>query len=532
MGDWLQEIDLGQALQTAMAATNTHFVQPAADVIAALAADTPTAKFFKAFKFVLQSTLSRGFCIAVRYDDTPPTLASLVDPASGVTIFKTTAIDAGSINLLHLGVIGQPTLDMTAARAASVARFGPIGSVVVVARTANAHVLRCLPALDGLLERMAQENDRANNANNAGIPALLPPPDNAVGGRATAMFLRSTPAKETAVRRLMENLALAPDHSGARQLFTNLLPTDAITLDISGAYDISAIIVRIRTMMRLAAKGIEKDEVKLTDDQWRRLLLLQDPPLDLLNTAAMLAADIGPDTFSDMVAKAAHILGLVYGKPLDDAVNGAGVALAHLAKTDSAKALKTGDLFTLLSKRLTTLFASPLIYNGGATEAIRARPLTDRVAEALLFTEDSKDFKAALEEAKSAAHRKEIADLRQELRQRPPTTQGQGTGKGGKNGTKRDRNGNKKVGNGPTDPAASQAWRAKKPPGDHLHVDLPCFYWVLNMAPCKNQPTCKHQRNFRHNVNWDNGLTAGEKKAYLAWFKSHPDMTGTGPMTA
>ena len=47
MSDWLQEVDLGQALQIAMAATNTHFVQPAADVIAAFAADTPTAKIFQ-----------------------------------------------------------------------------------------------------------------------------------------------------------------------------------------------------------------------------------------------------------------------------------------------------------------------------------------------------------------------------------------------------------------------------------------------------------------------------------------------------
>ena len=93
---------------------------------------------------------------------------------------------------------------------------------------------------------MAQDNDRANNA---GIPAPLPPPDNAIGGRATALFLRSPPTKETAVRRLMENLALPPDRSGACQLFTNLLPTNAITLDISSAYDISAIIVRIRNMI-------------------------------------------------------------------------------------------------------------------------------------------------------------------------------------------------------------------------------------------------------------------------------------------
>ena len=47
MSDWLQEVDLGQALQIAMAATNTHFVQPSADVIAAYAADTPTAKIFQ-----------------------------------------------------------------------------------------------------------------------------------------------------------------------------------------------------------------------------------------------------------------------------------------------------------------------------------------------------------------------------------------------------------------------------------------------------------------------------------------------------
>ena len=81
--------------------------------------------------------------------------------------------------------------------------------------------------------------------------------------------------------------------------------------------------------------------------------------------------------------RAGSIIGLVYGTPLDEAINNAGVALAHMAKTDSAKALDASDLFRLLSKRLTDAFASPFIYDGGATPAIRARPLAERVADAL-----------------------------------------------------------------------------------------------------------------------------------------------------
>ena len=538
MANWLHAVQLGTKLKNALAATDTHFVQPADNVLAAMDANSATVHFFQAFKFVLQSSMTVRVAIAVRYDDTPPTLESLVDPTSGVTIFWSTAIDNATVNLMHLGVLGQPDLDTVAAQAASIARFGPIGSVIVVTRTANAKILRCQAPLDGIIDTMLKAAERANAPGpQAPANAAAPHADGNISGRETALFLRSNQAKEAAVRRLVENLVLAPDHTGARQLFTNLQPTDAITLAVSGAYDMSAIIVRIRTMMRLAAHNIDKDEVKLTDDQWRRLLLLQDPPISLLNSATMLATDIGPDTFSDMAARAAHILGLVYGQPLDTAINHAGVALAALAKTDSAKALGSDDLFGLLSKRLTNLFASPLLYEGGATEAIRARPLADRLAEALRFTKDSEDYKTALDEAKAAAHRKELADLKQQIQRgnqhRPTNTKGQGGGKGDKKGTKRDRGGNTKVGNGPTDPAPNQAWRDNKPPGDHIHVDLPCFKWALNMAPCKNQQTCQDTIKRRHNPNWDNGLTAAQRKAYLAWFRTHPEVQkATGNTTA
>ena len=509
MGDWLQAVNLSHTLHKAMAATNEHFTQPAANVLAAMEANSPTVLFFKAFRYALQSTMAEDTAIAVRYDDTPPTLASHLDPTSGVSVFWTTAIDNTSINLMHMGVIGQSTMDSAAARAASIARFGPIGATIVVSRTAGAYVLRCLPTLDGILDTMSKDIERSRVA----VADNAPPAANAVGGRETAIFLRSTPAKEAAVRRLVETLALAPDHTGARQLFTNLRPTDAITMDVSGTYDMSAIIVRIRNMMRLAAKHIDKDEVKLTDDQWRRLLLLDDPPLHLLNTAAMLNTELGPDTFSDMAARAASIIGLVYGKPLEDAIKTAGVALASFAKTAAAKALTTQDLFDLLSRRLTNAFASPLIYNGGATDAIRARPFADRIAEALRFTTDSEDFKAALEDAKSAVTQRLIADLKQEVHAHlDPKT------------NKRDKDGNPKGDNGPLNPSDNIAWRANKPPGDHLHVSLPCFFWALDMAPCKDQAACHNPRKQNHNPQWASRLSATEKQAYLAWFRTHPDI--------
>ena len=506
MGDWLQAVNLSHTLHTAMAATNEHFTQPAANVLAAMDANSPTVLFLRAFRYALQSTMAADTAIAVRYDDTPPTLASHLDPTSGVSVFLTTAIDNTSINLMHMGVIGQSTMDAAAARAASIARFGPIGATIVVSRTAGAYVLRCLPTLDGILDAMSKKIESARVA----IVDNAPPVANAVGGRETAMFLRSNQDKETAVRRLLETLALAPDHTGARQLFTNLRPTDAVTMDVSGAYDMSAIIVRIRNMMRLAAKHIDKDEVKLTDDQWRRLLLLDDPPLHLLNTAAMLKTELGPDTFSDMAARAAPIIGLVYGKPLEDAITTAGVDLATFAKTDGAKALTTQDLFDLLSRRLTNAFASPLIYNGGATDVIRARPFAERVAEALRFTTDSVDFKAALEDAKSAATQRLLAALKQEILEH----RGQGS-------TKRDSAGNLKVEVDPPNPSDNKAWRANKPPGDH-HVNLPCFFWALNMPPCKGRATC--QRKLRHDPDWDSCLSATDTDAYLAWFRTHPDI--------
>ena len=522
MANWLHAVQLGTKLKNALAATDTHFVQPADNVLAAMDANSATVHFFQAFKFVLQSSMTVRVAIAVRYDDTPPTLESLVDPTSGVTIFWSTAIDNATVNLMHLGVLGQPDLDTVAAQAASIARFGPIGSVIVVTRTANAKILRCQAPLDGIIDTMLKAAERANAPGpQAPANAAAPHADGNISGRETALFLRSNQAKEAAVRRLVENLVLAPDHTGARQLFTNLQPTDAITLAVSGAYDMSAIIVRIRTMMRLAAHNIDKDEVKLTDDQWRRLLLLQDPPISLLNSATMLATDIGPDTFSDMAARAAHILGLVYGQPLDTAINHAGVALAALAKTDSAKALTTKDLFDLLSRRLTNAFASPLIYDGGATDAIRARPLADRVLEALRFTKQSEDFTTALDDAKSAVTQKLIADLEKQVNALRGTT----APVHDTTGTKRDATGTPK-----NDSAANKAWRANRPPGAHVY--LPCFHWALNMAPCNNQKTCQHPRKLRHDPNWASSLSASDEDAYLAWFRTHPDIVRAAGATS
>ena len=517
MANWLQAVQLGNTLKNAMAATHAHFVQPADNVVAAMDANSPTVHFLQAFKLVLQSTMTTRVAIAVRYDDTTPTLASHIDPTSGVSIFWCTAIDNTTANMMHLGVIGQPTLNVAAAQAASIARFGPLGSVIVVSRTNAANVLRCQAPLDGILDTMYKAAERATAAGQA----VAPPADGSFGGRQTALLLRSSQTKEAAVRRLLENLALAPDHTGARQLFTNLRPTDAISLDVSGAYDLSAIIVRIRNRMRLAANNIDKDEIKLTDDQWRQILLLDDPPLHLLNTAAMLKTELGPDTFSDMAARAASVIGLVYGRPLEDAINAAGVSLAHLAKTDSAKALTTKDLFDLLSRRLTNAFASPLIYDGGATDAIRARPLADRVLEALRFTKQSEDFTTALDDAKSAVTQKLIADLEKQVNALRGTT----APVHDTTGTKRDATGTPK-----NDSAANKAWRANRPPGAHVY--LPCFHWALNMAPCNNQKTCQHPRKLRHDPNWASSLSASDEDAYLAWFRTHPDIVRAAGATS
>ena len=513
---WALARNVALAVETALASTAAQFNVPAVGV----AVPPDVATLLSVVDIVAVADISANDAVVVRHAGPPYTADAYADGAIGFSVFNINSV-AGEQNI-QLRLLGTMSLPSTkpAVDAAAIAAFGPFNGVVTVRRNQVPHLVRTNHNLAGIIDGI--------KAGLAPVAAPLPVPANATGIDAFAAVnhLKSTPAKQAATRRLLETAPLADDPTLLRKFFTGLRPQDVISMDVAGSYDATAVITELRDMMCTAADNIDADTITLKDKEWEALALLQDPPFHLLNTPTMLMTDIGADTFSEMIARAAALLLRIYGPTFADALNIAGVDLANLMKQMRHKALVSNDMFKLIKTRVNKLHLSPLINPGLMQAAAIANPLQPaqdlktRIRAALHFTAASPDFVVALSDAKDAASDKKTdAKIDARLKGKrghtdkpdPADTDGVST---------RSKRGKVPLAYTPED---SKAWMDKKPPSLPKDFALPCFQYALGIAPCKNQSTCQLKpRRFKHPKKWDEGLSPAQRKDALKWFQLHP----------
>ena len=528
---WAAARNRNAALETALHNTAAAFVLPADGV--ALAALPPLQQqFVDIVNWVVTGNEDEGVAVGdvilVRHSGAPYTLATYAESDDGFSLFKVTDVGGPRYHLLYLGTAAAPAHD-PAAQAAGIAAFGPFGGTTVVNAARFSHALQATDVIQGLISALEQQIAAAGQPGGTATAAAIAN----ISSQTANAIRRSTP-KSNAVRRLLETSSLADNTTGPRLLFSGLLDTDVISDATSGAYDFSAVASILTGLIKRASNQDPRAEVKLTTAQLEALILLQDPPLQLCNTPSMLAGPITPDTVSDMVARAASYLGVVYGPTFAAALNMAGVTLAALAKEPRCVALKAPHLFSLLKYRLTNLHAHELINPTllrVLPQATRDRSLASRLGEALDFQFTSREVAAALADANAAKSDKRFGAIEKRLHihggasdsDNDATSDSDAGGKKKKKKTTPKRKaksaGGSKKKQTPASSSELDAWRATRPDLPKGYK-LPCFHHILGLDPCKGS-VCGQDRAFPH-ANWKQRLTASDQAALKKWASANP----------
>ena len=531
---WAVAHNQNAALEDALHGTAASFTLPADGV--ALAALPPLQRTFAAIvNWVVTNNeddgLALGDVVLVRHSGAPFTLAAYAESDDGFSLFKVTDVNGPRYDLLYLGVTAAPAHDL-AAKAAGVAAFGLFGSTTVVTAARFSHALQATDRIQSLISGLEQQVAAA--AQPGGIVAATAAIANI--SSQTANAIRRSAPKSTAVRRLLETICLADNTTGPRLLFSGLNTDDVISDATSGAYDFSAVASILNGLIKRASNQDPRAEVKLTPAQMEARILLQDPPLQLCNAANMLAGPITPDTFSDMVARAASYLGVVYGLTLATALNLAGVMLAALAKEPRCAELKAGSLFKLLKDRLVNLHAHDLLNPEllrMQPQATRDRTLASRLAGALDFQFTSRDVAQELSDVNKAKNDARLGIIEKHLRihGQAADSDDDGDGSGSKNKRTKKRKGKTPAGDppkrqSPYPAGAMDAWRAKRPTLPNGYK-LPCFHHILGKDPCQGS-TCGQQDKAWPHGPWTDGLTTAQQAALKKWAAAHPQFKNGG----
>ena len=239
-----------------------------------------------------------------------------------------------------------------------------------------------------------------------------------------------------------------------------------------------------------------------------------------------------------MITVGAMLLKPLYGTAFTDALVAAGAALNNLIKKSAHTSIPIPAVLKIITTRVTQLCdARQLDPRQMVAGVDDIRPLANRIADALTFTDVDSAFTAALRAADKAANRQDVQDAlakdRKERRLNPDHSGGGGGGGGGRGrgrgrgdnpGGRGNRNGRDDRGSrkGPRAPPDfdNAAWRAAMPtdlPNDWVR---PCFFYACGEGTCKNKKDCQQPYPRSHN-DWAKGLSADLKARTKAWMKTH-----------
>ena len=513
--DWSLAIGSTERVATALADVSMFF-NPAD-----IQDDDPLHELFDA-SFELLPTGANNAANSINVGDTVavgipgqdnPTVENLAG-ADGypIALFTVTARSNAAVTFRYIGVSAKAAA-VAAATTAAAAAFGPrLGAAVTVPRARFPYHLRAKPTLDNLVGMLM--------APVAGQPYQpgIPPAADTSGLLVAAM--RATEVKSTATTRLLKVACLADDKELLRKMFVGLPANMQPSPEAAGYYSIAGIRPTINAILDQLADNDDDNKIALTDEDLKKLLLLDSPPFDKLATPTDLK-HVTKELFSEMVTVGAMLLQPLYGTALAAAVRAAGAAIKTIAKKPAYTNIEPTTMFKLLTKRVTKLcdHASldprqlALVANPDAI-----RPLAERITAALKFTEGDTAIVTALRESDLAVTRALIHEA---------TRNGKGRGKRSHTDTPattsdrgNDDRGGRRARTGQPQGFDNAAWRAAMPTDLPKGWVRPCFFYACGEGTCKNKKECQQTPQRSHN-DWGKGLSADLKARTKAWMKTH-----------
>ena len=449
-----------------------------------------------------------------------PTVENLTDEAGyPLALLTVTAKTNAAVTFRYIGVTAKADA-AAAATTAAAAAFGPrLGAPVTIPRDRFDYYLRTKPALANLVAMMMAPD--AAPPNYPGIP----PAADTSGLLVAAM--RTTEIKSTATTRLLKVACLADDKELLRKMFVGLPANMQPSPEAAGYYSVAGIRPTITAILDGLADHDDDNKIALTDDDLKRLLLLDSPPFDKLATPTDLK-NVTKEMFSEMVTVGAMLLQPLYGHALATAIQESAALLKAFCKKPAYASITVPTMFKLITKRVTRLCdhaaldPRQLALDAGPDAN---RPLPERLARALRFTDVDTALINALREADKVESR---ALIKETIRTSGNGGGGKGVGGGGggKGRVKRGRDdtptdnddGRKRTRQPPT--FDNEKWRTAMPTDLPNGWVRPCFFYACGEGACKNKQECQQTPKRKHN-DWGKGLSADLKARTKAWMKTH-----------